>query len=510
MFRAPETLKKDRSCGRQVLSAITTMFTSDEPEHPIPMVPLHEISSLFAPRTDQQAKPLPPCPQTIPIISLYNISPLFVRPQDREAGPPSQRSDIEFPFPYPAKVCLPRYPQPVKLKQPRRPVLCRKDSFRDRARGANLEPVVDGLADKYYQPMRSDPLIQHTEHTEFPFSNMNGQCANTGTSKSLPPLPVDNDDGWSTCDTFPAGQVDHHGNHEGIPMVWQGKQRRSLSGCSSVSEVDCQDIDTIAIAQPTPRRMILSDCSSQRSPASTISSEAVESDWDDEEVDLFVAKNKFRSRHLAVADRNSALDICSDLSKAPGRVLVLFEASKRISMTAELCCASDSEDEDEVVESPRRDSFSVENASQVAGDWDAPAFVDLDGIDCVEDSGIPGEWSALLHASDDQACLTRFAHIWNEHAEPIDQSLFVGFDGDFTTSVAEHRTESLMQLSNGREGLCAGRPASERFISLPTTDSLREVFLRRNREDPDEESPGDSRPEVLFMNFYKFRTGRSF
>jgi hypothetical protein len=373
MFRAPETPNTDRSCGRQVLSVITTLFHSDEPQRPIPIVPLHEISPLFAPRTDQQAEHISQRPQTIPVVSIYDISPLFVRPRDREAGPPLRRSQRGFPFPDAANVSLPQRPQTARLKQSRLPILYCKDSFRERARGAKLEPVSGGLADEYYR-----------QDTEFPFSNMSGQTAVTGIFKSLPPLLDDDDNEWGS-----------------IPIVWRDTQRRALSDCSSVSQVDHQNTDTIAMAQPIARRMTIYDCSSVCSSAS---SEALESDWDDEEVDLIAAKNKCRTRHLVVAGRDSARDIDPGLRNVP----VLVEANTRASMAAELCCASDSDDEDgdEFVQSPRRDSFSVEDASQDArntrvNDQNVPDFVDLDDLPCVEEDldmlEAFQDWCALLH-----------------------------------------------------------------------------------------------------------------
>jgi hypothetical protein len=60
----------------------------------------------------------------------------------------------------------------------------------------------------------------------------------------------------------------------------------------------------------------------------------------------------------------------------------------------------------------------------------------LDSIPMFEDPGwldTRQEWTALLLAGEDQACLARFAHLWDDpNAEPIDQSLFADFDGDFT------------------------------------------------------------------------------
>jgi hypothetical protein len=92
----------------------------------------------------------------------------------------------------------------------------------------------------------------------------------------------------------------------------------------------------------------------------------------------------------------------------------------------------------------------------------------------------------------------------------VDQPLFADFDGDFSSDVEEQDAWNSIQLSNKREGSRAGRPASERSMSLPIADSLREAFLRRNRENPDNEFYGGLSPEVLFENFYKSRTGRSF
>jgi hypothetical protein len=54
------------------------------------------------------------------------------------------------------------------------------------------------------------------------------------------------------------------------------------------------------------------------------------------------------------------------------------------------------------------------------------------------------------------------------------------------------------------------RPNITRFDSLPTADRLRKAFLKRNAEHPDTESRRDMQPEIIFRDFYKFRTGRSF
>jgi hypothetical protein len=246
------------------------------------------------------------------------------------------------------------------------------------------------------------------------------------------------------------------------------------------------DAEDITIAQlDSQQRPFFFDCSSSASEAT------VESDWRD--------------------------DVSALIRRGLVHPAVLDEAPTHKSMTAELCYASDSENdgdnEDSLCDPPRRDSFSVYEASlsaQSEGVTQELTCVDL----MVSDPEVQAERSALMMRGKDQACLTRFVHHWeNPCAQSIDQSRFADFDEDFTHGVEQ---PSLAELSADCEilrpasNLWVPRPNITRFGSLPTADRLREAFLKRNAEHPDTESRRDMQPEIIFRDFYKFRTGRAF
>jgi hypothetical protein len=221
------------------------------------------------------------------------------------------------------------------------------------------------------------------------------------------------------------------------------------------------------------------------------------------QVNLFSLEDDFRTKHLAVLDKGAQHNA------------VLVEATTHHSVAAELCWASDSDSDSSstLSSSPQRDSFSVYVHSSPSTqedddiDHDAnplqrviqkPTYTDLDDIPCVEASDVYQDWSALMMSGEDQTCLARFAHLWeNTNAEPVDQSLFAGFDGNFTEGGSTVEPKGPW-------------PPSDRFDSLPTVDRLREAFLKRNVEHSDTEAYPDKRPDVLFRNFYKLRSGRSF
>jgi hypothetical protein len=292
-------------------------------------------------------------------------------------------------------------------------------------------------------------------------------------------------------------------------MARQATERRPISDCSSASEdtvyfelngndtyVDSQSITFIPIVKPAAQRRPLSDISSA-------SDATVDSDWQNKGANLFSRGDDFRTKHLAILDKEAQHDA------------VLVKATTRQSVAAELCWASDSDSESSstLSSSPRRDSFSVYvHSSPSTQDDDAvdrqtntlqrpvqePTYVNIDDIPCVEASDVYQEWSALMMCGEDQACLARFAHLWEDtNAEPVDQSLFADFDGDFTQGGSTDEPKG-------------SRPLSDRFDSLPTADHLREAFLKRNAEHPDTEAYLDKRPDVLFRNLYKLRSGRSF
>jgi hypothetical protein len=410
---ARENAKKDRSCGKQVLTAITTWFRSDGPpvQQP-PTVPLRDISPLFARLTDHKATPRLQRPKTIPIKSLHDIVPLFGPPRDHEVRHTTLRSQIAYPFPTTRdRVSMPQLPKAAKVKQ-RWSFLYYYDSSQESADRADLEPHFGGLAEKYHRP---------------------------------------------GSDAFSEAPMEAASDNGSIPMVRPAGRRRIVSDCSSVGEVE--SIPVVQLASP---RRALSDCSSDSDSDSWDGSEAAfESEWEDRERDLFSTSNSFRSKHLVTADRRLALTLYMGQREGPTRRPRVVEAATLESVAAELSWALESEDdhEDEVVQSLRRDSLSVYAAFQAAHEVDVDdhvnagllcvnaieqeptGYVDLDDILCVEDTGwleAFQEWSALLRAGNDQACLARFAHLWEDsYAEPIDHSLFADFDGDFSKNLIE-------------------------------------------------------------------------
>jgi hypothetical protein len=479
--RASRNAKKDRTCGKQVLSVVTTWFKPAEiPVHqtPIRAVPLHDISPLFAPQSQSHGIPRPQQPQAIPIKSLHDISPLFPRLDDRVAPITPQ---AEYPFPRAAtNLLMPQPLRPVKLKQqPLRPIAYPHDSFLFRAKRVNLEPVLGGEAEEHYKETaeyQGIPTVRPTSQRR-PLSDCSEVTGRDSTDLTA------------------------------IPMARQATERRPLSDCSSVSEVivyvelegndtyaDIQDIICIPIARPAAQRRPHSDIPSA-------SDATVESDWQNKGANLFSPKDDFRTKHLAVLDKEAQHNT------------VLVQATTRHSVAAKLCWASDSEDSDSstaLSSSPRRNSFSVYVHSSPSTQEDnavdrrtvqEPTYVDIHDTPCVEDPGwldVYQEWSALMMCGKDQACLARFAHLWEDtNAEPVDQSLFAAFDGDFTQGGSTDEPKG-------------SRPPNDRFESLPTADRLREAFLKRNVEHPDTEAYPDKWPDVLFRNLYKLRSGRSF
>jgi hypothetical protein len=472
--RASRNAKKNRTCGKQVLSVVTMWFKSAEtPVHqaPIQAVPMHEISPLFALQSQSHDIPRPQYPQAIPIKSLHDISPLFPRLDDRIAPTIPQ---AEYPFPRAAtNLLMPQPLRPVKLRQySLRPVVYPHDSFLFRAKRANLEPVWGGEAEEYYR--------ETAEYRGIPTVRPASQRR---------PLSDCSDGTWRDSTDLNA-----------VPMARQATERRPISDCSSASEdtvyfeldgndtyVDSQSITSIPMVKPAAQRRPLSDISSA-------SDATVESDWQNKGANLFSRGDDFRTKHLAVLDKETHHNA------------VLVGATTRQSVAAELCWASDSDSDCSATlsSSPRRDSFSVYvHSSPSTQDDNAvenrtnslqrtvqePTYAALDDIPCVEASDVYQEWTALLMRGEDQACLARFAHLWEDtNAEPVDQSLFTDLDGDFTQRSSTDDPKG-------------SRPLSDRFDSLPTADRLREAFLKRNAEHPDTEAYPDKRPDVLFKNF---------
>jgi hypothetical protein len=486
---------------------------------------MHEISPLFAPQSQSHDIPRPQYPQAIPIKSLHDISPLFPRLDDRIAPTTPQ---VEYPFPRASTdLLMPQPLRPVKLKQHSlRPVVYLHDSFLSRAKRANLEPVLGGEAEEYYRETaeyQSIPTVRPTSRQR-PLSDCSEDTGRDSTDLSAIPMarqaterrPLS--DCSSSNDSDIAVDSDCEGSDTDvdtqsttpIPMARRATERRPISDCSSASEdtvylelegndnyADSQSITSIPMARPAAQRRPLSDVSSA-------SEATVESDWHAKQANLFSPENDFRCKRLAVSDKEAQHNT------------VLVEATTRQSVAAELCWTSDSEDSDSstvLSSSPRRDSFSVyvySSPSTQEGDaidHDAnplqrviqePTYTDLNDIPCVEASDVYQEWTALLMRGEDQACLARFAHLWGDtNAEPVDQSLFTDFDGDFTQRSSTDEPKG-------------SRPLSDRFDSLPTADRLREAFLKRNAEHPDTEAYPDKRPDVLFRNLYKLRSSRSF
>jgi hypothetical protein len=547
--RASRNAKKDRTCGKQVLSVVTTWFKPAEiPVHqtPIRAVPLHDISPLFAPQSQSHGIPRPQQPQAIPIKSLHDISPLFPRLDDRVAPITPQ---AEYLFPRAATdLLMPQPLRPVKLKkQPLRPIAYPHDSFLFRAKRVNLEPVLGGEAEEYYRETAEHqgiPTVRPTSQRR-PLSDCSEVTERDSTNLTAIPMarqaterrPLS--DCSSSSDSDIAVDSDCEGSDTDvdtqsttpIPMARPAAQRRPFSDCSSGSEatvyfelegndtyVNTQSTTPIAMARQSAQRRPISDCSSssekssiasipmvkpaaQRRPLSDVSSASeatVGSNW---QVNLFSPENDFRTKHLAVLDKEAQHNT------------VLVQATTRHSVAAKLCWASDSEDSDSstaLSSSPRRNSFSVYVHSSPSTQEDnavdrrtvqEPTYVDIHDTPCVEDPGwldVYQEWSALMMCGKDQACLARFAHLWEDtNAEPVDQSLFAAFDGDFTQGGSTDEPKG-------------SRPPNDRFESLPTADRLREAFLKRNVEHPDTEAYPDKWPDVLFRNLYKLRSGRSF
>jgi hypothetical protein len=462
MHRAPmppsrkrENAKKDRTC----VNAFKTLFKpTEQPVHqkPLPRVPMHEISALFAPQSAHEPFPGSLNPQAIPFKSLHDISPLFPRRIDHVANPTS-RSQGEYLSPLNSnKLLMPQYPSPAKLCPSRRPVANTHDSLFIRAKYANLELVSGGEAEEYHRSFRPEAINHHGVVQDIPFVEDRQQ------------RPY-------CCDlSFPEIEVtDESGRQDDVVVMRSRPQRHAVH------------------VQATTRKPMAAQL--RQAPAGKTQ---VDTDW---------------RAHVAPLIRRGLV-----------YPAVLDEAPTRQSMIAELCYASDSEndgdDEDSLCEPPRRDSFSVyETSSSAQSEQVAqePAY----------DDEVQAEWSAIMMSGKDQACLTRFVHHWeNPCAQPVDQSLFAEFDGDFTEGVEQ---QSLSELGSDCE---MPRPASDqwgpilrpisdhwiprpditRFDSLPTVDRLCDAFLERNANHPDKEARRDMQPGVIFRDFYKFRTGKSF
>jgi hypothetical protein len=133
---------------------------------------------------------------------------------------------------------------------------------------------------------------------------------------------------------------------------------------------------------------------------------------------------------------------------------------------------------------------------------DVPMVEDPDWLDPFQDG------SDLLFASEDEACLARFAHLWEDpDAEPVDQGLFAGFDEDFT--VDAHSPGSVLDGAAVDTTPSSSRPVSGRVSSSSTVEILRAVYFRKNEEEPESGEACLQRGKN-FEAFYKLRTGRSF
>jgi hypothetical protein len=451
MHRAPtppsrkrENAKKDRTC----VSVFKTLFKPTEQpvyQKPLPRVPMHEISALFAPQSAHEPFPGSLNPQAIPIKSPHDISPLFPCRIDHVVNLTS-RSQGEYLSPLNSnKLLMPQYPSPAKLCPSRRPVANTHDSLFIRAKYANLEPVSGGEAEEYYRSFRPEAINHHGVVQDISFVE-------------------DRQERRYCCDlSFPGIEVTDESDRQDDVVVMRSKPQRH----------------TVHV-QATTRKPIAAQL--RQAPAGKMQ---VDTEW---------------RAHVTALIRRRLV-----------HPAVLDEAPTRQSMIAELCSASDSEndgdDEDSLCEPPRRDSFSVCETSSSAQSEKVvqePAY----------DDEVQAEWSAIMMSGKDQACLTRFVHHWeNPCAQPIDQSLFADFDGDFTGGVEQ---QNLSELSADLGILCPAsdhwgpRPDITRLDSLPTADSLREAFLKRNAEHPDTEARHDMRPGNIFRDFYKFRAGKSF
>jgi hypothetical protein len=309
-------------------------------------------------------------------------------------------------------------------------------------------------------------------------------------TSSLLPLNNDSEDDWGEDITehlndigipmvrptnrrmvLSVGSEDSHGEDWGIPRVRPASHRRVLSDCSSEGLTeDDSDANDIPMARPGSRRRALSDCFS------------VGSNSDNENegtTDLATAFHQ-ANRVSSISSNDSASSASTTYSEEPANLFpseergaqrfpVLVEATTCRSLTAEVCYASDEDEEEEeknpaqtfwlsgrpkpnlTIYIPRADSGYEMFQRTETDTIDAfePELIDQDthrvqnlanridlDIPMFEDSGwleAYQEMSDLHFAGEDQACLVRFAHLWeNEYAEPVDQLLFADFDADFT------------------------------------------------------------------------------
>jgi hypothetical protein len=357
----------------------------------------------------------------------------------------------------------------------------------------------------------------------------------------------------------------------GIVMARPASKRQPLSVSSSGNSRDSDEANPIQMARPAARRMVLSVCSSPEDPIATDSRSgeipmarpvsrrwALSIDTDDEAGSPMAQPasqptqaTRKRTRSSCSDESNSCAILQADTSqdvikvrRGPRRVPAIVEATTRHSMTAELCNASDSEPEtageakphmwltglavpridsayrhsehagEAFVESPQDMDFHHGLETPEFNDsrgLQAPDLDSLDDVPMVEDPGWLDHFqdgSDLRFASENEACLARFAHLWEDPgAEPVDQGLFADFDGDFTGTA--HSPGNVLDGAAVDTTPSSSSPASGRVSSLPTVESLRAAYFRKNEEEPES---GEARLQrgTNFEAFYKLRTGRSF
>jgi hypothetical protein len=270
------------------------------------------------------------------------------------------------------------------------------------------------------------------------------------------------------------GSEDYHSETRGIPLARPASHRRALSDCSSegLREND-SETDDIPMTLPGNHPRALSEYFSV----------GLDSDNENEDVtNLAIAFLQTDSSSSISSDdsTNSSsttqsvepVDLFPSQERGAQRFPAFVEATTCRSLTADFCYASEEEEHEReensapkhwhsgrrrpnlTIHIPRIDSvyeISQRIESDIVIDAFEPELTDQDthrgqnsaarfdrgGFSISEDPGWLEpyqEMSDLLFAGEDQACLARFVHLWDdEYAKPVDQCLFADFSTDFTT-----------------------------------------------------------------------------
>jgi hypothetical protein len=320
--------------------------------------------------------------------------------------------------------------------------------------------------------------------SEFPFPRADDVLlhAHNVVVNSLPPLADDFADDWAEQTAQDVTNVDHS---------------MEVSKNRSITFSDEEDA-SIQMARPAIRRRAMSDCFSVGSDDDDDDSDECASTYAGSIAEITQIKRSDSLTSyvsmvpaLVTTNQELAADLYMGRREGPDRFPVIVEATTCKSMTAELCWAfdddgettssddektiySDSDDDnwDPVVQrsipmlSTRtrpnltiqvpnaysdsmfeayRPELTAEPARNASPDimghhTQVQAYpIDLNHIPMFEDPGWlepQQQYTALLLAGEDQACLARFAHLWDDPCvEAIDQSLFADFDDDFSGEV---------------------------------------------------------------------------